>query len=289
MSAITVQGVQFFNSATSCIDQFENTSRTYKIYSYIQSFGTFFAYLFDKVALIWHRVETQMASFTRAPSEGFSKQRLIVCMHGLNNNPVQFKKIFDEMQKRDLSETNVYIPYILQKGNAKLDDMVRPIFAEIVKWAQNQDKKELVLVGISNGGRIAQAIEAELIKSDQMTNLSQLRVVSIVGACRGSILVDLLHRLHLSWLLSRNIAEEMSTDSSRNKQLDQDFATGSSKSVNLKCTYTRIASPHDWQVPNYNSTLIETPKHPALYAIVPGHGHNSIVNAVAKAVVERIF
>lgn len=67
------------------------------------------------------------------------------------------------MQKKDLSETDIFIPRVLQKGNAKLDEMVKPIVEEIVKWAKT-GKKELVLVGISNGERISRAIEAELSK-----------------------------------------------------------------------------------------------------------------------------
>ena len=57
---------------------------------------------------------------------------------------------------------DIYIPYILEKGNGKLDDMVRPIFKEICKWAESGGDKELILVGISNGGRIAKAIDAKL-------------------------------------------------------------------------------------------------------------------------------
>lgn len=69
------------------------------------------------------------------------------------------------MQKKDLSETGIYIPRDLQKGNATLDEMVKPLFEEIEKWAKIPSEKELVLLGISNGGRIARAIEAKVAKS----------------------------------------------------------------------------------------------------------------------------
>ena len=53
--------------------------------------------------------------------------------------------------------------------------MVKPIFEEIEKWAKTSDEKELVLVGISNGGRIARAIEAEIAKSESSANIKKLR------------------------------------------------------------------------------------------------------------------
>jgi hypothetical protein len=52
----------------------------------------------------------------------------------------------------------------------------------------------------------------------------------------------------------------------------------------LKREYTFFASPHDWLVPNYGSSLMEITHAQAQYSIVLNHGHNSIVNAVAKSV-----
>ena len=220
-------------------------------------------------------------------SKAYLKKDLLSAYFGLNNNPTQFKKIVDEMQKKELSETDIFIPRVLQKGNAKLDEMVKPIFEEIAKWAKTSGEKELVLVGISNGGRISRAIEAELAKSESNANIKKLRFVSIVGACKGSSLVNLANKVGLSWLMSKNISEEMPTDSIRNQRLNQDWVDGLSNGPTRE--YTFIASPHDWQVTNYDSSLMAADKQNARYAIVPGHGHNSIVNAVAKTVAEIIL
>ncbi len=283
MSSVTLQGIQFFNHPSSCISHFEKAHWTKKALSLIQSFGTLFIYFMNKISLLWHKVEAQVTPHTKLPAN-LSKQTLVVCIHGLNNNPTQFKQTLDEMQKYDLSETAIYLPYVLQKGHAKLDDMAMPIFEEIKKWAQTSGEKKLVLVGISNGGRIARAIAAKL---PELEHIKQLRFVSIVGACQGSSLVNLAHKLHLSWLLSKNISEEMAINSERNIQLNQDWKNALESSPEIQRDYTFIASPHDWQVPNYNSTLMEV-KGSTKYTIIPNHGHNSIVNTVAKAVAEII-
>lgn len=282
-----IQGVKFFDNAFSCISHFEKIHWTKKAISLIQSFGTLFIYALNKISLVLYRVDAQMDPLTNASIKSLSKKRLVVCVHGLNNNPTQFKKIVDEMQKKELSETDIFIPRVVQKGNAKLDEMVKPIFEEIAKWAKTSDEKELVLVGISNGGRIARAIEAEIAKSGSNANIKKLRFISIVGACKGSSLVNFANKVGLSWLMSKNISEEMPTHSNRNQRLDQDWVEGLSNGPTRE--YTFIASPHDWQVTNYDSSLMTVDKKNARYAIVPGHGHNSIVNAVAKTVAEVIL
>ncbi len=283
----TIEGIKFFEKASDCISNYQNTPWISRALSTIQSYGTLLAYALNKISLILHKVESQMVGYTNPPADGFTKPKLIVCIHGLNNNPAQFKQTVDEMQKLNPCETDIFIPYVLQKGNAKLDEMVKPIFKVIKDWAATEGEKELVLVGISNGGRISRAIEAKLIKTrnkGKTENITKFRFVSIVGACKGSTLAALANKLHLSWILSKNISEEMPTNSKRNKQLDEDWAVESVHPPVLIRNYAFIASADDWQVPNYDSTLMEIPNRPALYAIIPGHGHNSIVNAAAKAV-----
>ncbi|MBS4167483.1 hypothetical protein [Parachlamydia sp. AcF125] len=286
INPLIIHGVKFFDNASSCISQFEKLHWTQRAISFIQSFGTLFAYGLNKISRRLRRVEIQMAPYTT--SANLSKKKLVVCLHGLNENPAQFKKIIDELEKRSLAETDVYIPRILQKGNGKLDEMVQPIFENIKKWAKANGEKELILVGISNGARIARAIEAELTKPGNRENLRKIRFVSIVGACKGSSLARLAHRFRLSWMMSKNISEEMPINSRRNARLDKEWEEGLKNSSELTRDYIFIASPHDWQVPNYCSTLMKIPHYQARYAIIKGHGHISIVNAAAKVVADMI-
>ena len=281
---LEIQGIKFFDNAPACISHFEKkTHWTKKAISLIQSFGNFFIYALNKISLVLHRVDAKMDPLANTKINALSKKRLVVCIHGLHDNPSQFKKIVDEMQKKQLSETDIFIPRVLQKGNAKLDEMVNPIFQEIVKWAKTSGEKELVLVGVSNGGRIARAIEAKLGKVESTANIKRLRFISVVGACKGSSFVNLINKIGLSWLLSKNISKEMPVNSIRNEQLDRDWKKG------FFNEYFFIASPHDLIVPNYSSSLMTVDKQKGYYAIVPGHRHNSIINAVTKTVAEIIL
>jgi hypothetical protein len=109
-----------------------------------------------------------------------------------------------------------------------------------------------------------------------------------VGACQGSSIVNLAKKCHLSWLLDKNTAEEMPVGSERNTTLEADIKNGE-VSCQIQKEYTFIASPHDWLVPNFSSTLLEKENFSARYAIVPNHGHCSIVDEVAESVAEIIF
>lgn len=75
--------------------------------------------------------------------------------------------------------------------------------------------------------------------------------------------------------------------SKKSKRLDQGWHAGLSKGPERE--YTFIASPHGWQVTNDDLSLMDVEGKKAKYAIVPGHGHNSVVNAVAKTVAEIVI
>lgn len=278
-----IDGVKFFEQPYACISDFNAARWTEKYTSLIHSYGSFLTY---SMKTYFRRMTMQVEAFTN-DHKPFVEKRLVVCIHGLNSDPSQFNQIIAEMQEKELTETDIFIPHVLQKGNAKLSEMTQPILNVITRWAENPGEKTLVLVGISNGARIARAVEAEMAKLNHVETIKKLQLISIVGACKGSSLANLANKLGLSWLMSKNISEEMPVGSERNQQLNQDWIDG--LSTGLAREYTFIASPHDWQVPNYDSSLMEV-GYPATtrYAIVPGHGHNSIVNAVAKTVASII-
>jgi pimeloyl-ACP methyl ester carboxylesterase len=274
-----IQGIQFFHTPARCIANFEESHWAARAMSTLTSYANLLRYVVYKIGLKLRGNEIEFSQV-----RPFAKKRLVVCLHGLNGSPAQYTTILEELQKKDLKETDIFVPRICKAGNAKLDEMVQPILSVISEWAKTSGEKHLVLVGISNGGRIVKAVESKL---DQ--NIRALHVVAIVGAWRGSRAANLVNRLGLSWLISKNISEEMPTDSKRMEQLNNEWQTQIQQLPTLRREYTFIASPHDWQVPNYDSTLPEVASNNVRYALVPGHGHNSIVNASSKAIAEIIF
>ncbi|MBA2728911.1 MAG: alpha/beta hydrolase [Parachlamydiaceae bacterium] len=211
----------------------------------------------------------------------------MICLHGLNFNPNQFLRGIGEIERRNPKDIDIYIPHLPLKGNAKLDDMVDPIYKMLKKWANTDGEKELVLVGISNGGRVARALDAKI--SIKNLPINKLRFVSVVGACNGSTAINMINKLGLSWLMSKNITKEMPCGSLRTKKLIKVSKVGWKKATEIERDYTFIASPHDFFVPNYDSTLMKVPISNVRYAIVPNHGHGTIFDAAAETVAEIVL
>lgn len=258
--------------------------------SFIKFVGNWFKFLIQKCIGPSKLDKAKINPLKNAPENGYSKKRLIVCLHGLNDSPYQFAAHIANLKKYDTTDTDFYIPGILKKGNAKLTLMVQPILKNIKKWASSGSEKELILIGISNGGRLQRSIEAELFKEDVTVSIKKLKVISVVGANRGSTLVNLAQKLHLTWLMSKNIAKEMPFGSKRNKQTDADIQMAESNTPDIERDYTFIATPHDVLVPNYSSTLMPVSgNYKKRYTIIKNHGHHSIIKASASLVMDLIF
>jgi len=299
-------GVSYFTTPKECIKYAESKPWIKKALYYIQSFGTLFLYSIDRTKLAFKKIDKDKSLAPYMNKQEFTKRRLIVCLHGLNNSPRQFNRILAELKKYDLSETDIYIPKILDKGNASQSEMVEDSYAEILKWSQLKgENKKLSFLTVSNGAKIGNGIIAKLMNDDNfgkfatpnnwvwgkklaIENKITINFVSIVGANFGSSLVDLAKRLHLSWILSKNIAAEMGTKSNCIRNIREKLQTEKAKNCQFKINSYYFASTCDWQVNNYSSTLPEPLVTHAnrrfFYAIIPGHGHNSIVNKIAKSV-----
>jgi pimeloyl-ACP methyl ester carboxylesterase len=271
-------------------DRSEATYTEHNFKSLAVSYITLLKHVFYDLRMRFSSMSEELYALSHTDGRKLSKKRLIVCLHGLNNSPRHFAHLFAELKKENLSGTDIYIPPILEKGGAALDDMVQPIFEVIAKWAKTRGKKSLVFVGISNGARIARAVEAKLALSPVASKIEKLHTISIVGAWNGSSLANLASLFSIpNVIVSKHITREMPTDSPRIAQLDRDWKQATAASPHIQREYTFFAAAHDWTVPNITSTLADVAPYKARYALIPSHGHNSIVNAISSAVAKLLF
>ncbi len=292
-----IHGIKFFNSPAECISHYDRNDLCTKIVSFANVVFSIITFTFIKIfrfAKVFIFGDPEMRSLEVVNPQVAQRKRLVVCLHGLNHSPAQFKDIYNEMKKRDLSDTTVFAPRILSSGNAPLDEMISDIIEKMQPWFEQREKNttELVLIGISNGGRLIRALEAQLIKLGHCENIQKLRTVSIVGATYGSDTVNLANRIGLSSILPKPISVEMPTDSPRNVQLKKDWedAIGNSTHIDRECVF--LASPHDHLVPNTSSTLATVVAGiKARYAIAMGESHTSVIfsSVVSRAVAQIVF
>lgn len=286
LSNLLETDIQFFNSRDECIQNYEKLPWIQKVITFFESLGN---QLICKVGLLF---QPSIEPLTNPDSIDFSKKRLIVCIHGVYGSPSELKNLVHELQAKDPSQqSTIFVPRVLARGADPLDQMAEEIFASIQKWALEGDPgKELVLVGVSNGARISRAIETRLTKENRV-NIEQLRVVSVVGARRGSSLVTLANYLGLSWAISKPLSEEMPKNSERNKKLDLEWDQWIRQSEGLKCDFTFLASPYDAHVPDRDSSLppILEGHIPVRYGFVMKHGHFTAIDGAAKTIANLIF
>lgn len=227
--------------------------------------------------------------FTDPLKQTLDKKTLIVFLSGLNGTPSIFDEHILEIIQEDLNDIDIFVPNVLKRGFASLDDILPSILHEIQTWAKIPGDKKLVLVGISNGARIARGLDAALGTNNGWANIKKLQFISIVGACRGSYAVNVINKLKLSFILNSSLKKEMPVGCQRMIKLEKDWLEGLSQSPQVRREYIFIATPHDWLVPNFDSTLLRVPLENAQYAIVGNNGHFSIIIRSAKMIRKIIF
>lgn len=82
---------------------------------------------------------------------------LVLMLHGLRGHPAQFDSHVRSLRKHE--NLDVKVPFILEKGDCSVEDMLEPLKQMIDEYitTQNKDENEIKisLVGISNGGRLS--------------------------------------------------------------------------------------------------------------------------------------
>lgn len=142
------------------------------------------------------------------PSSG-----LIVLVHGLSSSPHQWWS-YKEHIEQGLPDWTLFAPQVKNGGNCALDDAAKPILEAIQLWSEHNPKRPIILIGASNGGRIAMQV-ANLMDAEHPTLL-----VSLAGAIGGSRLLDLgLFFKMAHFFTHASIREELPTNSPRIKRL----------------------------------------------------------------------
>src|SRR6516164_495687 len=106
-------------------DRSEATYTEHNFKSLAVSYITLLKHVFYDLRMRFSSMSEELYALSHTDGRKLSKKRLIVCLHGLNNSPRHFAHLFAELKKENLSGTDIYIPPILEKGGAALDDMVQ--------------------------------------------------------------------------------------------------------------------------------------------------------------------
>lgn len=234
------------------------------------------------------------------PQDG--KEGLVVFFHGLNGQPSmwndhlsQFKKL---EENRDTSLA-FYTPLLPKKGHCTLNDFgIDEIVEKIKNWIVLHPSKPLVLMGQSNGSRVALEIETRLRKSAPQTPVSVsltgpvLYGTSLIDKITEKVGIDRFSKITFGLLTPVSIEElKLGSDSSKEllKKAREDLPKGCAE--RRYRMYAPVLDTHVWEkgsalpILNPNREARKNEKH----YLVLGYGHDSIANAFTQEQVEKSF
>ncbi len=109
-----------------------------------------------------------------------TSKALVAFIHGLGSSPLTWTHHLDAK----VEGATVFIPHVYKKGYCKVSRAAEPIFDVITSYSRQFPDNPVILVGHSNGGRIAAYIE-------QRIQVKKVCLISIAGVHGGSKLVNL--------------------------------------------------------------------------------------------------
>ena len=175
---------------------------------------------------------------------------LVVLIHGLNSSPLAWTKYLKDLAAPERSVSR-FAPYVYKKGYCKCKEAAQPILDVVQSYARQYPTRPIVLIGHSNGARIAAYIERNLDARD-------IRLISIAGPHCGSKLINWVDRLGFTkpFGFTVNMVEELSYQGRwARKQLNK-WRTKQKEDVDTGRKVTRVffASADDWRIfPNETS------------------------------------
>jgi pimeloyl-ACP methyl ester carboxylesterase len=203
---------------------------------------------------------------------------LIVMVHGRNSHPSQFGSYLTQLSTY-YPEWSIFMPIVLDKGNASLDDSVIVLLPEILDWINKNPGLPVILIGTSMGGKII------LELSNLLPNTIPVLVISLAGAIGGSGLLTLGESLGLAkFLVNETLRNEMVYDSDRNKQL---LTTSKTRANEGNIWYVFLGTTDDPLLVD-PSMAFPNVSDDSLNILFKGFGHSGIVNNSLNIVLELL-
>ena len=219
-----------------------------------------------------------------------SADALCVMIHGLKGSPSIFDDYHDSFARFEDKKVTLFQPHVPQKGNCSLEDASSPIYNEVLSWARQNPAKPIVIVGVSNGARIAGHLSAKL-KSEGLC-VNPMHVSCIAGPFNGTKLVNQpdwpgflrsgLNKI-VNKLYTDEVLDELSWDSACAGQVISEMQRAAGGNLH----YYFYSTSSDTQINPFTSAFPEVTD--ANYFLTFAEGHQSVVRAAKDSIIERSF
>jgi len=238
---------------------------------------------------------THRKNYLSTISDSNHTKTLCVLLHGLNGHPSIFDGYHDALEKKFGSRFSLLQPFVAKRGNCSMEDAAERIYQTVLSWAKENQDKQIVFCGISNGARLAAHIACKLKNENKLSN--PIQVNSIAGPFYGSKLANQpnwsptgqkiwrkLVQSPLGRSQSKEILNELAWASDCAKTLIENMEKSASSSG---VQFNFFATRDDSQVLDYHSCFPKLSAN-ANYFLTQNEGHQSVVPAVKTRVLEEI-
>lgn len=198
--------------------------------------------------------------------------KIVIMLHGMNGAPSQFKFHVEELERRD-PQIKFFIPFILNRGMASPEECGDLILSQI----KVKPNMKIVIVGISNGGRIGMYLYSKFAEHG-----IDLYLTTLGSPIKGTMTADLMIKTKLYWLSNYKweILSQLGFNSETNQNLIK--ACEQIEGFNEKTLF--YVSRNDMIIYPYNCGFLEGHE----YKLKDGFGHNSLVHGVYSEQVDWI-
>lgn len=209
------------------------------------------------------------------PYENFpdlsNSDKLVIGLHGLNGQPSQFRFHAEKLEGQDIK---IWLPPIFKKGMASPEEC-----GDILLDQMNlHPDLKVVLVGISNGGRIAMYLYSKI--KDQVKDIY---LTGIGSPILGTKTADLMLKTKLYWL--SNYSWDVLSEIRYGSETNQRLVRSCEEDENFKNKTLFYVSSNDWVVYPITCGFLEGHN----YKVMEGVGHNFLVITVVDDQVNWIL
>jgi len=224
--------------------------------------------------------------------EARENQGLILFIHGWKGLPHNWHEYLIKI-KRDRLGFCCLAPHVISEGNCSLEEAAKPLLAIVKDYAVKNPCKPIVLIGTSNGGRIAMHLESQLAVEDLDGRCFSL--VSLAGVHYGTKFVDYLTSCNMVWTsqMDSHILEDFSWQSQMATECLGDWREKQLiwRANGIQASHLFCVTTEDGQVYPLSCSLPRPPLEAidcCNYRVYHGENHLSIVPAACNDVLHWV-
>jgi len=224
-----------------------------------------------------HIYDDKYSSF---PTITFGTNELQICIHGMRSSPGQFLLQFNEAEKHNLKHPGsikIFAPPVVKAGLEELEICGDAIYAQICPHLDliTRLNIKIVILGISNGGRIGLYLYAKIFESHPT---AQLYFSPLGSPIQGTYLADFAEKTGVYKMTAYRSCPEVLSELKRSNDIYQQLLKRCQKDPNFQSRTRCYVSTKDILIYPHDCGILEGHDNQIVNDVL----HNGLVLKYAK-------